>query len=129
AIVSSREPEQSFLALRAGAGHDGRLTAGEIIGLSLQADLVVLSACHGASGQVTGEGMLGLSRAILGAGAHALLASVRELPDAAAVDMVPRFYTAWRGSDDAAAALRVAQLAQLRRLRAGRVRIATPFGQ
>ena len=128
AIASSRQPADSFLALRPGGGHDGRLTAAEILSMSIDADLVVLSACHGASGQVTGEGMLGLSRALLGAGARTLLASVRELHDETAASMLPRFYKSWRVSGDAAAALRSAQLEQLRRLRAGQVRVSTPFG-
>jgi CHAT domain-containing protein/tetratricopeptide (TPR) repeat protein len=129
AIASSRNPAESFLALRPGGGHDGRLTAGEILSMSIDADLVVLSACHGASGQVSGEGMLGLSRALLGAGARTLLASVRELPDETAAAMLPRFYKSWRASGDAAAALRSAQLEQLRRLRSGLVKVSTPFGQ
>jgi CHAT domain-containing protein/tetratricopeptide (TPR) repeat protein len=129
AIASNLHPAESFLALRPGGGHDGRLTAGELLSMSIDADLVVLSACHGASGQVSGEGMLGLSRALLGAGARTLLASVRELPDDTAASMLPRFYRSWRATGDAAAALRVAQLEQLRRLRSGQVRVTTPFGE
>lgn len=128
AITSSVDPSESFLALRPGGGDDGRLTAKEILSMSINADLVVLSACHGASGQVSGEGMLGLSRALLGAGAKTLLASVRELPDDTAATMLPRFYRSWRVSGDAAAALRSAQLEQLRRLRAGQVHVSSPFG-
>lgn len=128
AVASSRDPAQSFLALRPGGGFDGRLTAGEIIGMSLRAELVVLSACEGASGKVTGEGMLGLSRALLVAGAHTLLASVRALPDEAAAEMLPRFYADWKARGDGAAALRSAQLEQLARLRSGRVQVKTPFG-
>lgn len=128
AVVSNRHPEESFLALRPGGGGDGRLTAREILDLSIDADLVVMSTCKGASGQVTGEGMLGLGRAWLAAGTRALLASVRELPDEAAATMLPRFYQSWQVSGDAAAALRDAQLEQLKRLRAGQVRITSPFG-
>lgn len=128
AVASSRRPAESLLAFRAGDGHDGRLTAGEINGMSLRADLVVLSACHGASDQVAGEGMLGLSRALLAAGTHSLLASVRELHDEAAAEILPRFYAAWRNTGDGAGARRSAQLEQLRRLRSGRVHTATPFG-
>jgi CHAT domain-containing protein len=42
--------------------------------------------------------------------------------------MLPRFYQSWQVSGDAAAALRDAQLEQLKRLRAGQVRITSPFG-
>ena len=71
---------------------------------------------------------LATRRALLGAGARTLLASVRELHDETAASMLPRFYKSWRVSGDAAAALRSAQLEQLRRLRAGQVRVSTPFG-
>jgi CHAT domain-containing protein/tetratricopeptide (TPR) repeat protein len=128
AVASNAHPADSFLALRAGGGQDGRLTAAEIAALPIDADLVVLSACRGAAGRVSGEGMLGLSRAWLGAGAHSLLASVRELPDEAAADMLPAFYRSWRTSGDAAEALRAAQLSRLKRLRSGQVKMTTPFG-
>lgn len=128
AIASSEHPADSFLALRPGGGQDGRFTAAEILSTKISADLVVLSACRGAAGRVSGEGMLGLSRALLGAGAHNLLASVRELPDETAADVLPAFYRAWRANGDAAAALRTAQLARLKKLRAGQVRVSTPFG-
>jgi CHAT domain-containing protein len=128
AVADSRHPAESFIALHRGRSEEGRLTAGEIIDLSLRADLVVLSACHGASGAVAGEGMLGLSRAFLAAGARTLLASVRGLADDAAAEMLPRFYASFGKTGDPASALRAAQLEQLRRLRAGLVKVETPFG-
>jgi CHAT domain-containing protein len=128
-VASDEDPAESFLALRAGDGQDGRLTAGEILELRLRSELVVLSACRSVGSRATGEGMLGLSRALLGAGAGAVLASVRDLPDEAAAAILPRFYAEWLKRGDAAAALRAAQLEQLRRLRAGHARVTTPLGE
>ncbi len=60
----------------AGGGGDGLLTMGEILGLKLDADWVVLSACNTASGQGAGaEAISGLGRAFFYAGTRALLVS------------------------------------------------------
>jgi CHAT domain-containing protein len=59
-----------------GGGEDGLLTMGEILGLKLDADWVVLSACNTASGEGAGaEAISGLGRAFFYAGARALLVS------------------------------------------------------
>ncbi len=60
----------------AGGGGVGLLTMGEILGLRLDADWVVLSACNTAAGQGAGaEAVSGLGRAFFYAGARALLVS------------------------------------------------------
>ncbi len=60
----------------AGGGGDGLLTMGEILGLKLDADWVVLSACNTAAGQGAGaEAVSGLGRAFFYAGTRALLVS------------------------------------------------------
>ena len=60
----------------AGGGGDGLLTMSEILGLKLDADWVVLSACNTASGEGAGaEAISGLGRAFFYAGARALLVS------------------------------------------------------
>ena len=56
--------------------NDGLLTMGEILGLKLDADLVVLSACNTGSGEGAGaEAVSGLGRAFFYAGTRALLVS------------------------------------------------------
>jgi CHAT domain-containing protein len=68
--------QEPALALTAGQGHDGFLTASEIAGLRLNAGLVVLSACNTGGGAVPGEAALsGLARAFLFAGARGLMVS------------------------------------------------------
>ena len=69
-VVRDETSGEAFLALAAGpaASADGRLTADEIYGLRLEADLVFLSACRTGAGQVSGDGVVGLTRAFLSAG-------------------------------------------------------------
>jgi len=77
AVVDDARPERSAVLLAAGAGdEDGLLRLGEIAELDLRGHVVILAACRGASGPVVGgEGVLGLARAFLAAGARAVLAN------------------------------------------------------
>jgi CHAT domain-containing protein/tetratricopeptide (TPR) repeat protein len=134
AVVSDDHPLDSFLALapeagRSGHDADGRLTAEEVYDLRLDADLVVLSACRTAGGRVTGDGIGGLVRAFVYAGTPSIVATLSELPDAAGAFALPRFYSTWARGHSKAAALRSAQLALLRALRAGRIVVDTPAGR
>jgi CHAT domain-containing protein len=60
------------------AGNDGLLEMGEVLGLKLDADWVVLSACNtaAADGSLHGEGLSGLAQAFFYAGSRALLVSL-----------------------------------------------------
>src|SRR5207237_1019980 len=73
-LIDEIRPERSALALTASPpGDDGLLQTREIYALPLHADLVTLSACQTALGRnVTGEGMIGLSRAFFYAGARTM---------------------------------------------------------
>jgi CHAT domain-containing protein len=128
AVVSDTRPLESFLALAPDGGHDGRLTSAEIYGWRLKADLVVLSACRTARGRVNGDGVIGLSRAFAYAGTPSLVASVWDAPDQTSRELFPTFYAEWQRTGDRAGALRTAQLALIRRLRAGEVSVSTPAG-
>lgn len=77
AVVDDTRPERSAVLLAAGGeGEDGMLQVREIAGLGLRDYVVVLSACRGASGPVVGgEGVLGLARAFLAAGARTVVAN------------------------------------------------------
>lgn len=131
AVASDAQPLESFLALATtdAAAGDGRLTAGEVYGLSLDADLVVLSGCRTASGAVTGDGVIGLSRAFFAAGAPSIVASLWDLPDFTGRELLPAFYRHWRGATGRADALRRAQVEVLAALRAGRHAVDTPAGR
>lgn len=87
----------------AGANHpvanpeddDGYLTAQEAVQLALQGtELVTLSACDTGRGDVhTGEGVYGLQRALIVAGARSLLLSLWQVPDEATCEFMLRYYT------------------------------------
>lgn len=101
----------SALVLAAGGGHDGRLTALDVVELPLATDLAVLSACETARGRVVrGDGVVGLPRAFLAAGAPRVVVSLWRVDDAATAALMKRFYGLWKdGRSSAAAALRQAQ--------------------
>jgi CHAT domain-containing protein/tetratricopeptide (TPR) repeat protein len=131
-VVRDGDALDAFLGLAGGGGSpedDGRLTAAEIHRLSLSADLVFLSACRTASGRVGGDGVVGLTRAFLAAGAPSVVATLWDVSDDVAREVVRRFYPAWRRSGDRAAALREAQVAVLRALRRGELVVETPAGR
>ena len=94
---------------------DGIFTAMEALGLNLRGtDLVVLSACESGVGDVdTGEGVYGLQRAFLEAGAKAVLYSLWEVDDEATVHFMKRFYQHFIDGQQPQDALRRAQLEML----------------
>jgi CHAT domain-containing protein len=117
AIVNNTHPELSALVLslvdEKGRPQDGYLHAFEVINLNLPADLVVLSGCQtGVGKDIRGEGLMGLSRSFLYAGARRVVASLWSLNDKAAAELITRFYRRMLGPENLppAAALRVAQI-------------------
>lgn len=94
-LVDERRPERSSLALSfpEDASEDGFLQASEIYGLDLDAELVVLSACETGLGKtVRGEGVLGLPRAFLFAGAHSVVVSMWSVSDRSTSEYMQEFY-------------------------------------
>ncbi len=89
----------------------GFLPLAEIYGLRLNADLVVLSGCQTALGrEIRSEGLVGLTRGFLYAGASRVVASLWRVEDRATAELMSRFYRAmWSEGLSAAEALRVAQ--------------------
>ena len=78
---------------RAGHPQDGFLRLNEIYNLKLNADLVVLSGCQTALGQeVRSEGLVGLTRGFMCAGAPRVLARLWDVRDRAAAELMRRFY-------------------------------------
>ncbi|PFX13016.1 Tetratricopeptide repeat protein 28 [Stylophora pistillata] len=68
------------------------LTMADISRLKLRAKLVVLSCCHSAGGQIKAEGVIGIARAFLGAGARSVLAARWALDDTATEKFMTCFY-------------------------------------
>lgn len=95
---------------------DGLLRAWEILAdVRLDADLVVLSACRSGLGrELSGEGLIGLTRAFQIAGARAVVASLWNVADSATAALMVRFYRNLRRGVPADEALRGAQVDLLR---------------
>lgn len=104
-------PENSGLVLAGGK----TLRVNEIFNLSLDADLVVLSACETAGKAVTGEGLVGLSRAFLYAGSPSVVVTLWRVADASTPDLMLRLYENLDQSGDKAEALRQAKLWMIQR--------------
>lgn len=71
----------------------GFLSLSDVYNMSLSADLVVLSSCQTGLGQnVKGEGLIGLTRGFMHAGARRVLASLWQVNDEATAELMKRFY-------------------------------------
>jgi CHAT domain-containing protein len=120
-FVNSDYPGFSGVALSMlgnnGVSEDGFLRLDQIYGLNLPVDLVVLSACQTALGKdVKGEGVVGLTRGFLYAGAASVLATLWKVDDQASAELMKRFYQGMLGPArlTPSAALRAAQTGMAR---------------
>jgi CHAT domain-containing protein len=95
-----------------GKPQDGFLRAHEIYNLNLPAELVVLSACEtGLGKEIRGEGLVGLTRGFMYAGARRVVVSLWNVNDKATAELMARFYRGMlRQNKTPAAALRAAQI-------------------
>jgi CHAT domain-containing protein len=104
--LSEDAPLSSSLALANGE----ELSVYELMGLRLNADLVVMSACNTGQGETTGgDDVLGLTRGLLGAGARAAVVSLWQVDDVSTSLFMGKFYRRLRAGDAAAVALQAAQ--------------------
>ena len=72
---------------------DFLLTMKDVLSVRIRARLVVLSCCHSGRGEVKAEGVVGIARAFLGAGARAVLVSLWAIDDAATLEFMKMFYS------------------------------------
>lgn len=91
--VNEKEPELSEIFLHKTDQEDGNLYCSEIYNLALNADLVTLSACQTGLGKSSkSEGLIGLSRALIYAGASNLIVSMWSVSDNSTAKMMVIFY-------------------------------------
>jgi CHAT domain-containing protein len=114
-LLNSQHPELSGVVFslvdERGRSQNGFLQLHEIYNLDLPADLIVLSACQTALGrEIRGEGLVGLTRGFMYAGANRVLASLWKVDDEATAELMRLFYTAMlKKKQSPSAALRTAQ--------------------
>jgi len=104
----------SAIALAPSGSDNGWLTAAEILDMKLQANLVVLSACNTGEGKITGDGVTGLSRALISAGVPSVIVSLWAVPDAPTAELMQAFYQNLQKNPNKAQALRQAMLATMK---------------
>jgi CHAT domain-containing protein/tetratricopeptide (TPR) repeat protein len=122
-VLDSERPELSAIVLslvdERGQPQNGFIRLNEIYNLNLPADLVMLSACQtGLGKEIRGEGLIGLTRGFMYAGAARVGTSLWKVDDAATAALMGRFYQAMlKEGKSSAAALRAAQLDMLKQKR------------
>lgn len=114
-IVDTRHPEMSGLILSRlnpkGEHQDGYLRLRDIYNLKLSADLVVLSSCDSALGKdLESEGIIGLPRGFLYAGARSVIASLWKVDDDATAALMKGLYSRMQQGKSPQTALRESQL-------------------
>ena len=118
-LINNQNPDLSGIVLSLvddkGRPQNGFLRLYDIYNLRLNADLVVLSACQTALGkEIKGEGLVGLTRGFMYAGAPRVVASFWRIDDRATADIMRRFYESMlKDGLPPAAALRAAQVSML----------------
>jgi CHAT domain-containing protein len=115
-VFNNSHPELSGIVLslidKSGRPQNGFLRLNEIYNLDLQADLVVLSACQTALGKAAkGEGLIGLTRGFMYAGAGRVMASLWRINDRSTAELMRYFYEGmFQQHLTPAASLRAAQI-------------------
>ena len=119
-LLNNKNPELSGIVFslvdESGNPKDGFLRLHDIFNMEVGADLVVLSACETALGRkIEGEGLIGLTRGFMYAGAESVVASLWKVEDRATAILMRKFYRAMlKDGQKPAAALRTAQIEMLR---------------
>lgn len=110
-LIDEEHPMDSALALAPDNKFDGLMTVKDILSLpKLNCKLIVLSACQTAKGKITGDGVVGLSRAFIVAGTPSIIVSQWNVDDVMTEYQMIRFYKQFLAGKDKAYSLRQAQL-------------------
>ena len=116
AVFDDSRPERSYLVLAADSTKADRLTAAEIARMSMtHGRLVVLSACQTIRGQRgSASGFTGLAGAFLTAGVTGVIGTLWSVDDRLTRPLMVEFHREYLKSGDGPAALRAAQIRQIR---------------
>jgi CHAT domain-containing protein/tetratricopeptide (TPR) repeat protein len=126
-LVDEEQPTRSALVLAPEKGDDGMLTVGDILQLkNIKASLIVLSACQTGRGKITGDGVVGLSRAFIIAGTPSVIVSQWNVDDVMTEYLMRKFYEEYLSGKPKAQSLRNAQIAALKALERNRTEPLTP---
>jgi CHAT domain-containing protein len=101
-VFNERRPQYSGLLLSRDVqhAHDGFVTTGEVFGWNLECDQVVLSACASALGEhIGGEGLVGLTRGLLFAGARSVVSALWDVSGQVSWLFMSEFYRELAGQD------------------------------
>jgi CHAT domain-containing protein len=124
-FLNSQHPELSGLLLSMydarGRQQDGFLRVHEVFNLKLSAELVTLSACQtGLGKEIRGEGLVGMTRGFMYAGAPRVVVSLWSVSDEGTAELMARFYRGiFKDGMRPAAALQAAQVSMLREQKFG----------
>ncbi len=102
------------VALAPSGQDSGLLTSSEIFDLKLTTNLLVLSACDTGRGDITGDGVIGLSRSLISAGIPSVIVTLWAVPDVPTAALMIEFYNQLNQNPDKAQALRQAMLKTLK---------------
>ena len=119
-FINNENPELSGIVFSTidenGKDRDGFLRVGDIYNLKLPAEMVVLSGCRtGLGKEIKGEGLVGLTRGFMYAGAKRVTVSLWDVNDKATAELMASFYREMLGKKLApASALRQAQISMIK---------------
>ena len=109
------------------AREDYLLTMKDVLKAQIRARLVVLSCCHSARGEVKSEGVVGIARSFLGAGARSVLVSLWAIDDEATMEFMEFFYRQLVNGRSASEALNEAMKSMRESDRFSAVKYWAPF--
>ena len=103
------------------------LTMKDVLSVQVRARLVVLSCCHSGQGEIKAEGVVGIARAFLGAGARSVLVSLWAIDDKATLEFMKNFYEHLVKGKSASEALHQAMNCMRESVEFGVVKYWAPF--
>ena len=101
----SNQDQASVSKIKSPKDEDYILKMSDVLNVCLRARLVVLSCCHSGRGEVKSEGVVGIARAFLAAGARSVLASLWAISDEATLEFMKSFYQHLADGQSASVAL------------------------